>query len=145
MRISPEFARGPIDLRRHLVDAEHLAHPQPPASGQRAEHAQQHGQALFLHGRVKPADDRDPGQAEGHGEVVGLDDQVAGARDGAKQRHLVARENLQIATGGDGRRRRAAEQAQRLVRIARRLWPEPRAVFHRRRTSLPLSCAARPS
>ncbi len=50
---------------------------------------------------MEAADDRDLGVPQGPGEVIGLQDQVAGTLDGGKKRQALAPEVFQVAPSGN--------------------------------------------
>ncbi len=73
------------------------------ADDDRLRAAQEESQAFFLHRRVKAADDRYPGIAQGAGEVISLQDQAAGTFDRAEQSQLLSLQDVQVAQSGDER------------------------------------------
>lgn len=82
--------------------------------------AQQDSQALLLHRGVEAADDGHAVIPQFLGKVVCLEDQVAGASVGAKQRELFRAQNLKVAYNGELGRCGCAEgrgQADRIIGI----------------------------
>ncbi len=65
--------------------------------------AQEEFEELFFDGRLEAADEGDGVGAEGAGEVVALEDEVAGALDGAEEGGRIAVEEGGVADEGDGR------------------------------------------
>src|SRR5439155_15412276 len=70
---------------------------------------QQDGQALPLHGRMESADDDHTRTAKFVRQVVGLNDELAGALDGAEQRQCFSLEDFKIAADGQRFRGELAE------------------------------------
>ena len=80
---------------------------------------QKQREAFFLHRGVETADNHDPGVTQLPGEIIDLEDQVAGTLDRAKERNHLLPQNIQVPKRKDAFRCLVAKIAPQNGRIPR--------------------------
>ncbi len=103
----------PFGGQSHTLDASRRA------EDDRLRAAQEEAQALLLHRGVEAADDGDASFAQGDGEIVGAEDDVAGTAHGAEQGEGFVGEDSRVADGGKSRGSIVAERGMQAGRVQR--------------------------